>query len=87
MIVYRLDADGLDLLATFLRYDARRRVHAFEAMRQPYFNSLGPSAQKLSDSKTLLSQQYVCQTCIYISSLYAREAQFYNFKYCQLISS
>jgi len=45
----RLDADGLDLLAKFLKYDATCRISAREAIKHPYFNSLGPSVHRLPD--------------------------------------
>ncbi|XP_064607239.1 cyclin-dependent kinase 17-like [Liolophura sinensis] len=46
-IAPRLDPDGLDLLAKFLLFEPSRRVSAAQSVRHPFFNSLGPNAQKL----------------------------------------
>jgi cyclin-dependent kinase 17 len=45
----RLDPDGLDLVSKFLLYEARRRISAKDAMKHPYFDSLGPNVHNLSD--------------------------------------
>ncbi len=47
----RLDHDGLDLVASFLVYETKKRLPAKEAMRHPYFDSLGPAVRTLSDGK------------------------------------
>ncbi|XP_065349240.1 cyclin-dependent kinase 17-like isoform X2 [Cloeon dipterum] len=45
----RLDHDGIDLLTKFLCYEAKNRISAAEAMKHPYFRSLGPNIHKLPD--------------------------------------
>ncbi len=50
----RLDQDGIDLLSKFLYYQAKRRVSARMAMRHPYFDSMGPGVQNLSDGKSTM---------------------------------
>uniref|UniRef100_A0A8C7YB81 cyclin-dependent kinase n=1 Tax=Oryzias sinensis TaxID=183150 RepID=A0A8C7YB81_9TELE len=47
----RLDNDGLDLLMSFLKFESKKRVSADEAMRQPYFRSLGPRVHTLPESE------------------------------------
>eukprot|EP00092_Neocalanus_flemingeri_P015913 GFUD01017230.1.p1 GENE.GFUD01017230.1~~GFUD01017230.1.p1 ORF type:complete len:556 (+),score=102.77 GFUD01017230.1:471-2138(+) len=49
----RLDPDGINLLNSFLCFEARRRVSAKDAMKNPYFQSLGSTAQ-LGDNDSLL---------------------------------
>lgn len=51
----RLDGDGIDLLTKFLKYEAKKRIPADEAMRHPYFRSLGPNVHKLSDVASIFS--------------------------------
>jgi len=51
----RLDPEGIQLLSSFLYFEARRRVGAREAMRSNYFNSLGNQAMALKDSESLLN--------------------------------
>jgi cyclin-dependent kinase 17 len=51
----RLDPDGISLLASFLSFEARKRVSAKDAMRNPYFDSLGPGVALLKDNDSLLS--------------------------------
>ena len=46
----RLDGDGLDLLNKFLCYEAKKRISAVDAMRHPYFRTLGSMLHKLPDS-------------------------------------
>jgi hypothetical protein len=41
-------------LTSFLKYEARRRISAREAMRTAYFSSLGPAVQDLQDSKFIM---------------------------------
>merc|ERR1712013_258599 len=45
----RLDPDGISLLNSFLHFEARRRISAREAMRNPYFQSLGSGVAQLGD--------------------------------------
>ena len=47
----RLDPDGISLLSSFLLFEARKRISAREAMRNPYFHSLGPGPAQLGDSE------------------------------------
>ena len=42
---------GIGLLASFLSFEARKRISAREAMRNPYFDSLGPGVALLKDSE------------------------------------
>jgi len=49
----RLDPDGIILLNSFLCFEARRRVSAKDAMKNPYFQSLG-SVSQLGDNDSLL---------------------------------
>jgi len=51
----RLDPDGISLLTSFLWFEARRRVSAREALRKPYFDSLGASVRSLKDNDSLFS--------------------------------
>jgi len=50
----RLDPDGINLLNSFLHFEARRRVSAREAMKNPYFQSLGSGVALLGDNDSLL---------------------------------
>ncbi|XP_068780250.1 cyclin-dependent kinase 16 isoform X2 [Struthio camelus] len=45
----RLDNDGADLLGKLLQFEGRRRISAAEAMRHPFFASLGPRVASLPD--------------------------------------
>jgi hypothetical protein len=47
----RLDSDGIDLVSKFLLYEARKRISARDAMRHPYFDSLGPGVHNLLDGE------------------------------------
>ncbi|KAG1685942.1 Cyclin-dependent kinase 16 [Nymphon striatum] len=49
----RLDADGHDLLLKLLRYDAKQRICAIDALRHPYFDSLGSQVQTLGDTESI----------------------------------
>ncbi len=49
----RLDPDGLDLVSKFLLYEARKRISAKDAMRHPYFDSLGPGVHNLLDGEKI----------------------------------
>jgi len=51
----RLDPDGIGLLASFLSFEARKRISARAAMTNPYFDSLGPGVALLKDNDSLLS--------------------------------
>jgi len=51
----RLDTDGISLLTSFLKYEAKRRICAGEAMKHPYFNCLGAGVQTLADSESILN--------------------------------
>jgi len=51
----RLDPDGIALLTSFLSFEARRRVSAREAMRNPYFDSFGSAVALLKDNDSLLT--------------------------------
>ena len=47
----RLDSEGLDLVSKFLLYEARKRISARDALRHPYFDSLGPGVHNLLDGE------------------------------------
>uniref|UniRef100_A0A4X2KRU2 cyclin-dependent kinase n=1 Tax=Vombatus ursinus TaxID=29139 RepID=A0A4X2KRU2_VOMUR len=47
----RLDTDGADLLARLLQFEGRNRISADDAMRHPFFQSLGSRIHKLPDSE------------------------------------
>ncbi|GBM41656.1 Cyclin-dependent kinase 17 [Araneus ventricosus] len=51
----RLDADGQDLFFKLLTYDPRKRIGALEAMKHPYFKSLGHEVHKLCDTASIFS--------------------------------
>jgi len=51
----RLDPDGIGLLASFLSFEARKRISAREAMRNPYFENLGSGVALLKDNDSLFS--------------------------------
>jgi len=51
----RLDPDGISLLTSFLSFEARRRVSAKDAMRNPYFDTLGPGVALLKDIDSLFT--------------------------------
>ena len=42
---------GIGLLASFLSFEARKRISAREAMRNPYFENLGSGVALLKDSE------------------------------------
>jgi len=50
----RLDPDGINMLNSFLCFEARKRVSAREAMKNPYFQSLGSGVAQLGDNDSLL---------------------------------
>ncbi|XP_078677279.1 cyclin-dependent kinase 17-like isoform X19 [Branchiostoma floridae x Branchiostoma belcheri] len=51
----RLDADGQDLASKLLQYEAKWRISADEAMKHPYFNTLGPRIHKLPDTASIFT--------------------------------
>ncbi|XP_069693438.1 cyclin-dependent kinase 17-like isoform X1 [Periplaneta americana] len=51
----RLDAEAIELLSKFLCYEAKKRVSAADAMKHPYFRSLGPAVHKLPDVMSIFS--------------------------------
>uniref|UniRef100_A0A3P8W9E1 cyclin-dependent kinase n=1 Tax=Cynoglossus semilaevis TaxID=244447 RepID=A0A3P8W9E1_CYNSE len=55
----RLDTDGIDLLMSFLKYESKKRISADEAMRQPYFRSLGPRVHTLPESASIFTLKEV----------------------------
>ncbi|XP_076448459.1 cyclin-dependent kinase 17-like [Babylonia areolata] len=54
-IAPRLDSDGLDLLAKFLKYNAKIRVSAADALKHSFFNSLGPGVHTLPDTVSVFT--------------------------------
>lgn len=55
----RLDSDGIELLSSFLKYSAEKRTLATEAMKSPYFYSLGPRIQELTDTASVFTLEEV----------------------------
>jgi len=51
----RLDPDGIDLVCSFLLYEARRRMSARSAMHHPYFKSLGPGINNVVDTQSIFT--------------------------------
>ncbi|CAG7786988.1 unnamed protein product [Allacma fusca] len=51
----RLDIEGVDLLAKFLRYEAKCRISAAEAMQHPYLRKLATVATRLPDTVSVFS--------------------------------
>lgn len=51
----RLHEEGISLLSSFLAYEAKQRISAADAMRFPYFNSLGPDVHRLPDTSSIFS--------------------------------
>jgi len=51
----RLDNEGISLLCGFLKFEARKRTSARDAMKAAYFDSLGPGVHTLADSESMLS--------------------------------
>ncbi|XP_038142221.1 cyclin-dependent kinase 16-like isoform X4 [Cyprinodon tularosa] len=51
----RIDSDGLDLLLKLLQFEAKNRVSAEEALRHPYFKTLGENLQSLPDTASIFS--------------------------------
>ncbi|PVD25313.1 hypothetical protein C0Q70_15813 [Pomacea canaliculata] len=54
-IAPRLDSDGLDLLAKFLKYNPKIRVSAADAAKHSFFNSLGPGVHMLPDTVSVFT--------------------------------
>lgn len=50
----RLDPDGVKLLAKLLRFQGATRISASEALRDNYFNSLGPIVHTLRDTDSIM---------------------------------
>ncbi|XP_043830856.1 cyclin-dependent kinase 16 isoform X4 [Dromiciops gliroides] len=51
----RLDTDGADLLARLLQFEGRNRISADDAMRHPFFQSLGSRIHKLPDTTSIFA--------------------------------
>ncbi|KAI1301275.1 Cyclin-dependent kinase 16 [Halotydeus destructor] len=60
--VPRLDVEGLELLAKFLRYSPRSRLSAMDALKSDYFNSMGAQVHKLPDNESLFTIQTIHMT-------------------------
>ena len=56
----RLDTDGIALLTSFLRFEAKKRLPAREALRHPYFSSFPQEVALLKDGKNIS-----CNFCIH----------------------
>uniref|UniRef100_A0A096LQB7 cyclin-dependent kinase n=1 Tax=Poecilia formosa TaxID=48698 RepID=A0A096LQB7_POEFO len=55
----RLDNDGIELLSSFLKYESKKRISADEAMRQPYFRTLGPRVHTLPENMSIFTLKEV----------------------------
>ena len=42
-VIPELDAHGIDLMSKMLQYDPAKRIHATEALKHPYFDTLDKS--------------------------------------------
>ncbi|XP_058245710.1 cyclin-dependent kinase 17-like isoform X5 [Hemibagrus wyckioides] len=51
----RIDSDGDDLIMQLLKFEARQRISAEEALRHPYFKCLGEQVQHLPDTASIFS--------------------------------
>uniref|UniRef100_A0A7N4V1D0 cyclin-dependent kinase n=1 Tax=Sarcophilus harrisii TaxID=9305 RepID=A0A7N4V1D0_SARHA len=51
----RLDTDGADLLGRLLQFEGRNRISADDAMRHPFFQSLGSRIHKLPDTTSIFA--------------------------------
>ncbi|KAL4655398.1 cyclin-dependent kinase 16-like isoform X1 [Arapaima gigas] len=51
----RIDSDGHDLLSRLLQFEAKKRISAEEALRHPYFRTLGQQVQTLPDTASIFS--------------------------------
>ncbi|XP_055510845.1 cyclin-dependent kinase 18-like [Leucoraja erinacea] len=53
--VPRLDAEGLDLFANLLLYEAKKRISAEDALRHVYFKSLGERVHLIQDNISIFT--------------------------------
>ncbi|XP_032898703.1 cyclin-dependent kinase 18 [Amblyraja radiata] len=53
--VPRLDAEGLDLFANLLLYEAKKRISAEDALRHVYFKSLGERVHLIQDNTSIFT--------------------------------
>ncbi|XP_008410077.1 cyclin-dependent kinase 17 isoform X2 [Poecilia reticulata] len=59
VVMPRLDNDGIELLSSFLKYESKKRISADEAMRQPYFRTLGPRVHTLPENMSIFTLKEV----------------------------
>jgi cyclin-dependent kinase 17 len=55
----RLDVEGIDLLGRFLKYDARSRIIAYEAMQHPFLRKLYTGIMRLPDTASIFSVPWI----------------------------
>ncbi len=46
-VIPELDAQGIDLMSQMLQYDPAKRIHATEALKHPYFDTLEMRPKKI----------------------------------------
>ncbi|XP_028308827.1 cyclin-dependent kinase 16 [Gouania willdenowi] len=51
----RLSSEGVQLLSKFLQFEGKKRISADEAMKHPYFSSLGNKVLSLPDTTSIFS--------------------------------
>ena len=58
----RLDTDGINLLSSFLLFEAKKRLPAREALKHPYFSSFPSEVTLLKDGKPTIESHFQGQS-------------------------